>query len=982
LIRAVALSMLLCGAALAEKQLLRVGRGEGPFPGACVKALAREAELLFDLDAFVPDALTDERGEAVVEGERFLVYAPGFALAIATPRPGPVDVELRPERRLSSRVVDAQGNGIFRAEVTARTTFRQKAAFRVRTREDGTFHLVGLWLDDLSFSAEAPGFLDGREIGVIAGAEVPPLALARPALIEGKVIDGESRPLAAVTVAWGAQRAVTGGEGEFRLTQLAPGSAAIEVAAPYGTVPLTIALADGERRTGILVHAERPAVVTLRVVDERRAAIPGAKVWDAGADATGLFRLRVRPGEPARLAIFADGFAPAVVWCDAPRPGSSTDLGEIALARWKRDTVRVLLPDGSPALTGTVRGAPILAGIAEIEMNGKYGYVTVAVPGYPTLDAWVDGGHETLVEVPEPYWLEGIALGTDGEAVVGAKVSAGRPPQGVTCVTDAKGRFRVGPLVRQRQPISVSHPGYLPYQLELPLKDGPLETRLERAPPARQVAGRVRRGGEPVTDFILFGRRILDEGGRFEVALEGRATDAIVIDVSGRSYVFALPPEGEVLVADLPGGALRVELEGSAGGDRVELRSLAGHLSATAVATAEGSATLEALPLGQVRVEAAGYRGETVAVREGGIQTVRLPRVGLTTVLLRSPWGEGARECDPRDTRADFEMESDLAVVLEGLRLTPGEELVVDLRTSRPGGLTVVGGGGAVEIRSASAHCEFKLEAFADERGFARFHGLPAGSYTIRSGILHKTVRLSPGELLEIDVSQGPHALRGTIRFRDGRACAGAQVEATCGGVARSVTCDQQGRYSIDGLRPGAYALVASLRACAPARVEVVIGQQGLLPGAALDLVLDPLSGAALTVVDPTGAPVRNLPLRVDRIRSDTDLLGRCPLPRLPAVVDVELDGFVSVRGQRIEADGATIRLERAGGLCVWLRGGQPTPTLFCRGRDWPLRRVGDRASAFDLPPGPALLRWGGEAPPDPLTIVLVEGEETLFRQD
>jgi len=974
--------LLLCCTALAEKRLIRVGLGEGPFPGACVQVLRAGAETLFDLDNFVPDTLTDARGEAVIDlpdGARVLVYAPGHALAIATPRPGPVDIALRPERRLASRVIDAQGNGIANAEVLVRTTYREKATFRVRTKQDGTFHVFGLWLDDLSVSASAPGFLESEAVTVTAAEPLAPLRLDRPAAIDGKVIDEEDHAVAGIMVLVATRRVTTGADGSFRIAGLPPRTLPIALDAPYGAVPLSVDLADGENRTGVVVHALRPAQLSLRIVDAKGAPLPGAKVNGQRGTPTGAFLCPVVPEAMVILTIEAEGFATQRLSRDPMRCGTTADLGDIALTPWPSDLVRVFLPDGTPATEGVVHGTPIVEGVAEIRLQGRYGSVNISVPGYPTVSEFVYGDGETVVRLPEPRWLEGSVLGVDGEALAGAKVTALCSPDDVDALADADGHFRLGPLEGYQLTVTAAHPAYRSASIQFQLGEGPLEMRLFRASPPRTLEGFVRRAGDPVQDFTVMGRRILDEEGRFSVTLDDPDLEEISIGLEHGRYMFPLPPPGTPLIADLPGGSLRIELDAPEGSQQIDVRSLGYSSLGRVISGPDGVAVVEGVAPGRYWLEAWGYRRQSVDIGDAGSHTVRLLREAQAHLLLRTPWGEEEQHLGPDESSTEFEMSGDLLVELTGLRLTSGEQTVIDLRHARPASLTVIGPPAyEVSIRGVTPECEFSVRYHPDDSGLALYRALPPGRYVVESSRYRRVADIPAGESVEVVLRPDSRSVAGVVRFRDGRPAAGAEVHIDSESVVGDIVCDQQGRYAIDGPAEGHFTITASLPGFASARVEGLMTLQGLATQGPLDPVLDPALGAITTIVDPTGAPAAYVWLRVDRQRTLTDALGRCRLARLPAQLDLELEDFVAVRGLAILAHGTTIRLEPAAGICVLLRAGQPTPTLVARGREWPLRRIGGRASANDLPPGPAELRWGGEAPPDPLNILLREAEETL----
>lgn len=243
----------------------------------------------------------------------------------------PVELALEAASIVVGRVIDREeGIGLV-AAIELRPSGDDQAPRYARTAADGTFRIEGVpngrWIAD----AFSPGYTSPGGVELEAGRGIPELALTRGATLEGRVLDGEGRPIANASVrALGAVAAR-----EARGTSAPEYSAAVDqdrlrrfsgrIAAPAaiasaGTSADPQLLPRGE--LGVMVgpippipppgaQVARPASIDVSaaglVGEPAPLAVDHASIWTTDGD--GRYRIRGLPrGKHAVLAV-APGFA-------------------------------------------------------------------------------------------------------------------------------------------------------------------------------------------------------------------------------------------------------------------------------------------------------------------------------------------------------------------------------------------------------------------------------------------------------------------------------------------------------------------------------------------------------------------------------------------------------------------------------------------------------------------------------------------------
>jgi protocatechuate 3,4-dioxygenase beta subunit len=321
---------------------------------------------------------------------RYQIFAYQGALAARTVRvarlgSGPFEaVELRLEAGaiVVGRVIDRGEGTPLAAAIELRPSGEDQAPRFARAGEDGTFRIEGVptgrWIAD----AYAPGYLSPGGVELEAGRGVPELALERGGAIEGRVLDGDGRPIAGATV-----RALTSGTSPVelsaeverdRLRRYSGRTAAStsdvgtvtndpqllqrgELGVMIGPIPPLPSPGSDIARAAAVVDPNAAAATAGLLTEPPALAVDEARasIWVTGAD--GRYRIRGFSKAKATVLAGADGFA------EARSREVPIDAGQVITG------VDVVLTAGT-YLVGKVtdqRGAPVIG--AEVAAAPKVG---------------------------------------------------------------------------------------------------------------------------------------------------------------------------------------------------------------------------------------------------------------------------------------------------------------------------------------------------------------------------------------------------------------------------------------------------------------------------------------------------------------------------------------------------------------------------------------------------------------------------------
>src|SRR5882672_7265949 len=203
-------------------------------------------------------------------------------------------------RTLTGTVSDATGGPIAGARIDAArlSSFAEAgdAIATATTGADGKYRMT-VAEGALQVAASSPDYApQARRVEVGPAGAVADFALVPGGVIEGVVRDERSHePVAGASVLarrgaavllaeTGARRAVTGGDGRFRLTGLRPGAWSLRAGDPGRATraPTLVGLGVAEQVTGVELLLGAGPVVRGRVVDDAGAAVPGIAVRAIG----------------------------------------------------------------------------------------------------------------------------------------------------------------------------------------------------------------------------------------------------------------------------------------------------------------------------------------------------------------------------------------------------------------------------------------------------------------------------------------------------------------------------------------------------------------------------------------------------------------------------------------------------------------------------------------------------------------------------
>ncbi|MGE0869575.1 MAG: collagen binding domain-containing protein [Kofleriaceae bacterium] len=498
------------------------------------------------------------------------------------------EVRLAAGAAASGQVLDDKGSPVAGARVVYRgaSDWSQQADERldaVTTSADGTFSFDALPAGSFRFVANHRDFATGSSALVTLDGKTERggivIALARGAVVRGKVVDASKQPVASARV-----RIATSGQSMFAAgarQAFTDATGAFEIKALPRTELLAIALHDAAASDSVVIDASAsdPPAVTLEldvtgtiagvVVDGNGQPIEGAQVSagpnfrDAGPSLDiAQWRLRGFPREltDAAGAFKLGGLAPGSYIITA-RPAHAAararrSSSEGVAARTGQTDVRLVLlpegavkgkvtfPDGSTptafsVAVGMEQQSFVSGGEFVIDELAPQRYqLTISGPGFDTraIDATIESSKTTdlgTITVQRGRSLAGVVV-ADGKPVAGATVYAGRmifgsgtsasAPMGMMgrstkqAITDNDGRFSLSGFGPSDLSIVAEHLDRgRSKSLRLPPElPGQTELTLELQP-FGSVTGVLRQGGKPAEGVLVTCQSTTTPGAIFTV---------------------------------------------------------------------------------------------------------------------------------------------------------------------------------------------------------------------------------------------------------------------------------------------------------------------------------------------------------------------------------------------------------------------------------------------------------------------------------
>jgi hypothetical protein len=807
-----------------------------PLGGAAIRI--DPEEILVDSWAPAPvEALAGQDGSVDLEVAPSIpllltAAAPGFVserITIAPQITREIAVSLKPGMRRIVEVKDGQGKPVPEVAVTTAAGLRLGT-----TDQDGRLAVTVARERETELLLVAPDCRWAR------GA-LPSFVLEPPRTVRGQVVDRRTRqPLAGAWVwAEGFPSCSTRADKEGRYTVPVPGFGALRArAAAAGHRPesgdtlLALAPVETRRASGRVVDVQGRPVSGAEVLLTPSSASPESlagietlrrAALKAATDAQGRFQIDRLGQGPFDLQARARGFLPTRVRQVAIPPGrGNADLGVIALQTGTAFEGRVVDPGGNAVAGASVQAAPS-SGVSpgDLPADGQASGREAVTDGDGafSLTGFRDGDVVTLrvarkgyaartisriqTPLPEPLTVEltpsariaGTVLDESGDPVAGARVVLTGEARFVAAAeVDSEGRFEMADLAPGRFRLSAVASGYLPAAhggieikegsgiegIDLVLRRGAVVEGRVLAPDGSPVAGaRVAVLDQPAeTDLGLAGRpeTFADDEGRYQLGGIAEGDRTVAAEHAGfRPARRQVKVQEGTTPLDLQlgrGFEVSGRVTSPEGPARGAFLRLLGVESASPVTSGpDGSFRFEAVAEGRYRVEAEtpGYASAAEEVRVAGASVtgleIRLERGGaIVGRILGLPF-------------------QDLAQVQ-----------VVATAPDRPGQKGQVDYGGRYRVEGLGPG-EWKVIAAlpAQSRQAGGVAALSEGRSEARLDL-----EFSAGFILSGRVERGGSPIGGALVL----------VESGDGSGGNTVT-GPDGRFRVEGLRPGTYALTA-----------------------------------------------------------------------------------------------------------------------------------------------------------------------------
>jgi hypothetical protein len=449
---------------------------------------------------------------------RYQLYAWQEALAARTVRVarlgagpfGPVELRLEAASIVVGRVIDRdEGTGLV-AAIELRPSGDDQAPRYVRSGDDGVFRIEGIpngrWIAD----AFVPGYLSPGGIELTAGRGVAEIALTRGGAIEGRVLDGDGRPVDGAAV-----RALTAGQNATEVSaeverdklrrfsgrtaapvpQSAPGALDAdpqfvprgELGVLVGPIPPIPPPGAQVAQMAIAVDPSLAGEPPPLPVDPARAS-----VWTTGAD--GVYRIRGFASSKVTVLATASGFAEARSRQVAIDAGQVIARVDIVLTPGTLIAGKVTDQHNAPVVGAQVSATSVGAGAqdaAGVTLNAftddegeyKLGPLTGTVALHATAYGHGDARRkvelppvrgtapaerrEDLVLVVADAVITGILEDVTGAPVGGAHIDVvGGAGDGRHAVVAADGTFSIDLLPAGPLRLHIEHSAYPPYDAD------------------------------------------------------------------------------------------------------------------------------------------------------------------------------------------------------------------------------------------------------------------------------------------------------------------------------------------------------------------------------------------------------------------------------------------------------------------------------------------------------------------------------------
>ncbi|MFS0766942.1 carboxypeptidase regulatory-like domain-containing protein [Peribacillus phoenicis] len=681
------------------------------------------------------------------------------------------------------------------------------------TGQNGTFTIVGLEPGDYSVVATASNFGSVTVGAVVIADGTTSVAIQLtplPAVISGQVTDlsGNKIPNATVRVLDQNQNVVGTGatdlNGNYSIGNLAPGTFTVVASAPnFGTALQGVTVVAAQELTGInLALQANPGSITGQVTNSSTAApIAGATVAIRSLQGnSGAVVQSVNTDQFGKY--LAQNLAPGVYSVTVTKSGFAQQTQTVTVASNQSAAANfALLPD-TGSISGNIRdgnGNPITGGNVFIRVFDSNGVLIKSVT------AQSDGTYGILDLAPGTYNLVAEA-----------------PNYSASTVTT---------VVEANQTTALD---------------------IQLAPNPASVIGQV----------LIQGMNTPLQGAVVTSSVNGQLIASTVTDVNGNFQLTNLPPGNVEIAVSQPGFALDVQTVNLNPGETeqitVSLATLPGAISGTII-NQQTSDPISGAAITIRQFSPAGpVAGTAVTDAQGTFLVTGLPPGSYTVVAQAAAFGTQAA--------SSVVFANEVSDVMIGLTPTPGT--IQGTVRSTDGNVPLPGS----TVRVIRRDGTLVDEALTDGSGFYVIEGLPADSYTLF--VLNESYQnlaigfdILPAQVTELDVflSPNPGVLTGTVTdlFSGGPIAEAVVLVFPSQGVTaitQTVT-DQNGQFSVTGLAPGEYNIVASASNYSRRGAGAVIFADQTT-NIIIQLAPNPATITG-TITGPGGTPLTNATVRV-----------------------------------------------------------------------------------------------------------------------
>ena len=451
----------------------------------------------------------------------------------------PMELRLESGAIVVGKVLDRDTNTGLVAAVELRPIGDDQAPRYARSGDDGVFRIEGIPHGEWIADAFAPGYTSPGGIELEAGRGIPELALVRGGTIEGRVLDGDGRPVDAATIrALGTGQAAPEFSAAVDQDRLRRFSGRMSAPAPVATAfaadPDFIARGELGVTTGPIPPIPPPGaqLATRQAIVDPSAFVgepeplvldpSSAPIWTTTSD--GRYRIRGLPKGKVFVLALATGFAEGRSKQVAIDVGQTVTGVDIVLTPGTFITGKVTDQHGTPVVGAQISAKPELGAAlsAFTDLEGLYklgpltGTIDLAATAYghgdarKTLDLPVVKGatpgeqRADLTLVVADAILAGTIDDATGATVAGATVEL-MDNDGRRSISGDDGTFAIDMLEQGTHKVRITHPDYPPVELEAIASTGGKTRARLRIPLGGAIEGALLDGasGAPIAGMAI-----------------------------------------------------------------------------------------------------------------------------------------------------------------------------------------------------------------------------------------------------------------------------------------------------------------------------------------------------------------------------------------------------------------------------------------------------------------------------------------------